>query len=166
MAIVSVRPRTYKRRTRAFTTAFLTMLLVTAGMTVPVNAQAHVLAVALPAADATHDGLPVYEAGQTLEVEITFSEAGASTEVTNVKWKDVIWSGPGVSDEGGESRDATVIFQGEGPFEIGLENKTSSDGGVLIIIPLPIPLPPFGEDLPVDPAPIEDASSEVPGGIC
>lgn len=35
---------------------------------------------------------------------------------------------------------------------------------MLIIIPLPIPLPPFGEDLPVDPAPIEDASSEVPGG--
>ncbi|WP_031937130.1 DUF5979 domain-containing protein [Prescottella defluvii] len=82
-----------------------------------------------------------------LDTEITFVETGAHTDVTNVKWGDVKW---GVKDGSadvagidGEKAGSTVILTGDAnaPVVLGLENETSSNG--LIIIPLPIPLPPW-----------------------
>ncbi|MGC2863867.1 DUF5979 domain-containing protein, partial [Corynebacterium glutamicum] len=86
-------------------------------------------------------GKPVSLEGLPTNTEIYLSETGATTDVKNVKWGDVIWTGEGVVDETGTSKGATVTFTGEGPFEIGLENKTSSNG--MIIIPIPIPLFPI-----------------------
>lgn len=85
--------------------------------------------------------------GLPLNTEITLSETGAQTSVSNVKWGDVIWSGTGVVDEAGSSRDAVVTLENaEAPIRINLENKTSSSG--LIIIPIPITPPTSGSPAP------------------
>lgn len=89
-----------------------------------------------------------------LDTEITLSEIGADTSVSNVKWGDIIWSGEGVSDESGDSADGTIILRSPGePVRVGLENKTSSNA--LIIIPIPIPLIPGGGGSSEPPAPTE-----------
>ena len=83
--------------------------------------------------------------------EITFVETGATTDVTNAKWGDVIWSvdrgDATVAELEGEETGATVVLTGDpnDPVTLGLENETSSNGLILI----PIPLPPF--DGPSDP---------------
>ncbi|MGX1739493.1 DUF5979 domain-containing protein, partial [Corynebacterium flavescens] len=103
-------------------------------------------------------GEPVSLTGLPLNTDVTLSEVGAETSVENVKWGDIIWSGEGVVDEPGASKDATLtIKDGSKPVSVGLENKTSSNG--LIIIPIPLPgLPnvpgsstPPGPNVPVTP---------------
>ncbi|WP_430459254.1 DUF5979 domain-containing protein [Rhodococcus qingshengii] len=95
-----------------------------------------------------------------LNTDITFTETGAHTDVTNVKWGDVIWGvkegNADVSNIDGEPTATSVKLTGEASKSVvlGLENKTSSNG--LIIIPIPIPLPPW--EMPTWPG------SEVPGG--
>lgn len=84
-------------------------------------------------------GKPVDLKDLPKNTEITLSEVGAETSVSNIKWGDIIWSGAGVTDATGDSPEAKVILEGDGPFAIDLENQTSSNG--LIIIPIPIPLP-------------------------
>ncbi len=78
----------------------------------------------------------------------TNTETGAYTEGPNVKWGEVIWSadrGAEVSKVKGDKKDKKVT--------LGLENKTSSDG--LIIIQIPIPLLPFGGGFFVVPTPTD-----------
>ncbi|MGF0248106.1 DUF5979 domain-containing protein [Rhodococcus erythropolis] len=93
-----------------------------------------------------------------LNTDITFTETGAHTDVTNVKWGEVIWGvkegKADVSKIDGEPTATSVKLTGEANKSVvlGLENKTSSNG--LIIIP--IPLPPW--EIPTWPG------SEVPGG--
>lgn len=92
-----------------------------------------------------------------LNTEITFNETGARTDVSNVKWSEVIWTvTSGNADieavEGSETA-ANVTLTGA-PAEtvkLGLENKTSSNG--MLIIPIPIPeLPDFPTpNVPVNP---------------
>ncbi|WP_287486361.1 DUF5979 domain-containing protein [Rhodococcus sp. (in: high G+C Gram-positive bacteria)] len=95
-----------------------------------------------------------------LNTDITFTETGAHTDVTNVKWGEVIWGvkegKADVSKIDGEPTATSVKLTGEANKSVvlGLENKTSSNG--LIIIPIPIPLPPW--EIPTWPG------SEVPGG--
>src|SRR5699024_6770665 len=97
-------------------------------------------------------GEPADLRGFPLNTEITLSEVGAYTTVTDVKWADIIWSGEGVADGSGESRDATVtLTDADAALPIGLENKTSGNG--LIIIPIPLPLIPIGGGSSVPPAP-------------
>ncbi|AGN17905.1 VaFE repeat-containing surface-anchored protein [Corynebacterium glutamicum] len=106
-------------------------------------------------------GKPVSLEGLPTNTEIYLSETGATTDVKNVKWGDVIWTGEGVVDETGTSKGATVTFTGEGPFEIGLENKTSSNG--MIIIPIPIPLFPIdggSSTNPIQPDPTQPDPKE------
>ncbi|MHA2790036.1 DUF5979 domain-containing protein [Corynebacterium sp. S7] len=92
-----------------------------------------------------------------LNTEITLKETGAYTSVDNVNWKDIIWS----VDEGrakvkpveGDETATVATINGDGSESVtfGLENKISSNG--LIIIPLPIPdLPDFpGSSTPPGP---------------
>ncbi|WP_165858036.1 choice-of-anchor A family protein [Corynebacterium alimapuense] len=97
-------------------------------------------------------GEPVMVSGLPLDTEITLSEVGASTSVSNVGWADIIWSGEGVVDGEGLSKDATVVLDSaKDSHAVMLENETSSDG--LIIIPIPLPeLPDFpGSSTPGDP---------------
>lgn len=96
-----------------------------------------------PGEEVSLEGLP-------LNTEIALSETGAQTGVSNVKWGDVIWSGTGVVDEAGSSRDAVVTIEDpDAPIRITLENKTSSSG--LIIIPIPIIPPTTGTPSPTPP---------------
>lgn len=106
-------------------------------------------------------GKPVSLEGLPTNTEIYLSETGATTDVKNVKWGDVIWTGEGVADETGTSKGATVTFTGEAPFEIGLENKTSSNG--MLIIPIPIPLFPIdggSSTSPIQPDPTQPDPKE------
>ncbi|PTR32234.1 LPXTG-motif cell wall-anchored protein [Rhodococcus sp. OK519] len=86
-----------------------------------------------------------------VDTEITFAETGAFTDVTNVKWGEVVWSvkdgSADVVKVDGASTAVSVTLTGDANESVvlGLENKTSSNG--LIIIPLPIPLPPWGGSL-------------------
>ncbi|QKT14174.1 LPXTG cell wall anchor domain-containing protein [Rhodococcus sp. W8901] len=86
-----------------------------------------------------------------LDTEITFVETGAHTDVTNVKWGDVVWGvNEGSADVvtiDGKPTGVSVTLAGdaEGSVVLGLENKTSSNG--LIIIPLPIPILPWDGSL-------------------
>ncbi|MGC0367296.1 LPXTG-motif cell wall-anchored protein [Rhodococcus sp. 27YEA15] len=90
-----------------------------------------------------------------LDTEITFIETGAHTDVTNVKWGEVLWSledgRADIATIDGEPTGISVTLTGgaDKPVVLGLENKTSSNG--LIIIPLPIPLPPWGSLIPAWP---------------
>ncbi|MCS5478273.1 DUF5979 domain-containing protein [Corynebacterium sp. YIM 101645] len=105
--------------------------------------------------------------------EITFTETGAYTDVPNVKWGEVIWSadrGAEVSKVKGDKKNkkhqaaATVVFTGgkkNKKVTLGLENKTSSDG--LILLPLPIPLLPFGGGSSVVPVPTNPTAPAAPG---
>ncbi|MFD4293647.1 DUF5979 domain-containing protein [Rhodococcus sp. NPDC058532] len=83
-----------------------------------------------------------------LDTEVNFVETGAHTDVPNVKWGEVVWDVKEGDAEAtaldGESTGTTVTLTGDanGSVVLGLENKTSSNG--LIIIPIPIPLPPWG----------------------
>ncbi|MCA1006815.1 DUF5979 domain-containing protein [Rhodococcus hoagii] len=85
------------------------------------------------------------------DTEITFAETGALTDVTNVKWGEVVWGvnegEAEVATIDGKSTAVSVTLTGDANESVvlGLENKTSSNG--LIIIPLPIPLPPWGGSL-------------------
>lgn len=124
-----------------------------------------------------------------LDTEITFVETGARTDVSNVKWGDVVWGvekgSADVAGIDGEPTGASVTLTGDpnGSVVLGLENKTSSNG--LIIIPLPIPLPPWdgswtppgtGSEWPTPPvsnqpgdpvgpgSPVGSGSPEKPGG--
>ncbi|MGB6246688.1 DUF5979 domain-containing protein [Gordonia sp. (in: high G+C Gram-positive bacteria)] len=87
------------------------------------------------------DGRPQFP----LDTEITFTETGARTGVSNVKWGDVVWSVKSGSatmvQSDSEPNGVVVTLTGEAnkKVELKLENKTSRDG--LIILPLPIPLP-------------------------
>lgn len=106
-----------------------------------------------------------------LNTEIIFNETGARTDVSNVKWNEVVWTVAGGKADleaiEGSDTAATVILTGD-PAEtvtLGLENKTSSNG--MIIIPIPIPeLPefPVKPDVPVTPdVPVQPETSVQPG---
>lgn len=94
-----------------------------------------------------------------LNTEITFVETGAETDVSNVKWGEVIWTTATgeaeLTEIEGQDAGVSVILTGDAndPVTLGLENKTSSNG--LIIIPLPIPLPPFDGGSSVPPTPTD-----------
>ncbi|WP_242676716.1 DUF5979 domain-containing protein [Rhodococcus sp. ABRD24] len=108
-----------------------------------------------------------------LDTEITFVETGARTDVSNVKWGDVVWSvkegSADVVKIEGEPTGVSVILTGTANESVvlGLENKTSSNG--LIIIPIPIPLLPWdGSSIPTGsgsggPAPVGPSVPGVPG---
>ncbi|WP_287165295.1 DUF5979 domain-containing protein [Rhodococcus sp. (in: high G+C Gram-positive bacteria)] len=104
-----------------------------------------------------------------LGTEITFVETGAHTDVSNVNWEDVKWSVKDGSADvvtiDGEPTGVTVVLTGDAnkPVVLGLENVTSSKG--LIIIPLPIPLPPWngGSLIPPFPGPGPDVPVINPG---
>ncbi|WP_053543967.1 VaFE repeat-containing surface-anchored protein [Corynebacterium deserti] len=88
-------------------------------------------------------GVPFTLENLPLNTEIKLTEIGAKTDVSNLKWGDIIWSGTGVTDESGASAGGTlVITDPAGDNVVNLENKTSSNG--LIIIPIPIPGIDFG----------------------
>ena len=95
------------------------------------------------------DGLPL----QTL---ITATEVG-SAPLAGVQWGDIIWSasaGATVVDNPAPASDATVTLTGQpGDIaELTLENRTQTDG--VIILPLPIPLPhQLGALAPAQPGP-------------
>ena len=114
-------------------------------------------------------GQPVSLTGLPLDTEITLSEIGADTSVSNVKWGDIIWSGEGVTDEAGDSIDGTVVLnQPNESVRVNLENETSSNA--LIIIPIPIPLIPGGGSstppAPTEPvAPSEPTAPEEPADV-
>lgn len=97
--------------------------------------------------------------------EITFTETAARTDVSNVKWTEVNWSvNSGDADIDpieGEPTAATIVI-GDGPVNLGLENKTSSNG--MIIIPIPLPTPPGGgSSTPPEPSsPIEPDQPDQP----
>ncbi|MFI8664765.1 LPXTG cell wall anchor domain-containing protein, partial [Rhodococcus qingshengii] len=113
-----------------------------------------------------------------LNTDITFTETGAHTDVTNVNWEDVMWSVKDGSADivkiDGEPTGVTVTLTGDanGSVVLGLENKTSSKG--LIIIPLPIPLPPWnggsliptfpGSEVPGTEVPVINPGPDAPGG--
>lgn len=84
------------------------------------------------------DGKPSFP----LNTEITFEETGATTDVANVKWAEVIWTVVGGSANSseleGSETGVVVELTGEAndPVKLSLENKTSANG--LIIIPIPI----------------------------
>lgn len=112
-----------------------------------------------------------------LGTEITFAETGAYTDVTNVKWGEVVWGveegSADVAAIDGKPTGVSVTLTGDAnePVVLGLENKTSSNG--LIIIPLPIPLPPWngsltppgsGSEWPTPPVSGEPGGPAQPGG--
>lgn len=112
-----------------------------------------------------------------LGTEITFAETGAHTDVTNVKWGEVVWGveegSADVVEIDGTPTGVSVTLTGDAnePVVLGLENKTSSNG--LIIIPLPIPLPPWngsltppgsGSEWPTPPVSGEPGRPVQPGG--
>lgn len=89
--------------------------------------------------------------GLPLNKEITLVErtekVSAPEDSENLKWTGIKWTvdGPNevVQDEN-EPNKAILTLKGKAgePVQVDLENKTGGKG--LIIIPLPIPLPPFG----------------------
>lgn len=93
------------------------------------------------------DGKPQFP----VNTEITFEETGATTDVSNVKWADVLWtvaeSSANITELDGSETGVVVELTGEAndPVRLALENKTSANG--LIIIPIPI----FPGDDPKDP---------------
>ncbi|WP_249327440.1 VaFE repeat-containing surface-anchored protein [Corynebacterium glutamicum] len=87
-------------------------------------------------------GVPFALDNMPLNTEIKLTEIGAKTDVSNIKWGDIIWSGNGVDDETGASASGTLIITEPGSTNVNLENKTTSNG--LIIIPIPIPGIDFG----------------------
>lgn len=96
------------------------------------------------------DGKPSFP----LNTEITFEETGATTDVSNVKWEEVLWTVAGgsanISELEGSETGVVVELTGEAndPVKLSLENKTSANG--LIIIPIPI-FP--GDHTPTPPTP-------------
>lgn len=96
------------------------------------------------------DGKPSFP----LNTEITFEETGATTDVSNVKWAEVLWTVAGgsanISELEGSETGVVVELTGEAndPVKLSLENKTSANG--LIIIPIPI-FP--GDHTPTPPTP-------------
>ncbi|WBT07823.1 DUF5979 domain-containing protein [Corynebacterium sp. SCR221107] len=111
------------------------------------------------------DGKPSFP----LNTEITFEETGATTDVSNVKWAEVLWTVVGgsanISELEGSETGVVVELTGEAndPVKLSLENKTSANG--LIIIPIPIfpgdhtPTPPT----PDTPTPGEPSKPGEPG---
>lgn len=97
-----------------------------------------------------------------INTEITFTESGAHTDVTNVKWGEVIWTASGDAEvtKDGE-RSAKVVLTGGDKVVLGLENKTSSNG--LIIIPIPIPIPPLNGGSSFDPPTTDPVDPNQPG---
>ena len=96
------------------------------------------------------DGKPSFP----LNTEVTFEETGATTDVSNVKWAEVLWTVAGgsanISELEGSETGVVVELTGEAndPVKLSLENKTSANG--LIIIPIPI-FP--GDHTPTPPTP-------------
>ena len=89
--------------------------------------------------------------GLPLNKEITLVErtekVSASEDSENLKWTGINWTVDGPNDvvqDENEPNKAVLTLNGKPgePVEVDLENKTGGKG--LIIIPLPIPLPPFG----------------------
>src|SRR5699024_172767 len=86
-----------------------------------------------------------------VNTEITFEETGATTDVSNVKWANVLWTvaegSANITELDGSETGVVVELTGEAndPVRLALENKTSANG--LIIIPIPI----FPGDDPKDP---------------
>lgn len=89
--------------------------------------------------------------GLPLNKEITLVErtekVSASEESENLKWTGINWTVDGPNDvvqDENEPNKAILTLKGKAgePVQVDLENKTGGKG--LIIIPLPIPLPPFG----------------------
>lgn len=89
--------------------------------------------------------------GLPLNKEITLVErtekVSASEESENLKWTGITWTVDGPNDvvqDENEPNKAILTLKGKAgePVQVDLENKTGGKG--LIIIPLPIPLPPFG----------------------
>ena len=93
------------------------------------------------------DGKPQFP----VNTEITFEETGATTDVSNVKWADVLGTvaegSANITELDGSETGVVVELTGEAndPVRLALENKTSANG--LIIIPIPI----FPGDDPKDP---------------
>lgn len=89
--------------------------------------------------------------GLPLNKEITLVErtekVSASEDSENLKWTGINWTVDGPNDVVQDENDpnkAILTLKGKAgePVQVDLENKTGGKG--LIIIPLPIPLPPFG----------------------
>ncbi|MFN3600106.1 MAG: DUF5979 domain-containing protein [Dietzia sp.] len=101
------------------------------------------------------------------DTRIEFVETGAHTDVPNVSWGEVLWgvdSGSAdVAGLDGEPTGTTVTLTGDSGdlVVLDLENRTSSRG--LIILPLPIPLPPFDGGSVTGPNPGSDDPG-TPGG--
>lgn len=105
------------------------------------------------------------------DTEITFTETGATTGVTNVTWGEVNWSVAQGAAELTELEGAATAIQvnleaAAEPVVLGLENETSSKG--LIFIPLPIPLPPLPgfpdlSPFPDSPGVVDPLTPENPG---
>src|SRR5699024_1141827 len=96
------------------------------------------------------DGKPSFP----LNTEITFEETGATTDVSNVKWSEVLWTVAGgsanISELEGSETGVVVELTGEAndPVKLSFENKSSANG--LNIIPIPI-FP--GDHTPTPPTP-------------
>ncbi len=96
-------------------------------------------------------GEPVDVSDLPVNTEITLTESNASTSANGVKWADIIWSGEGVTDEPGTSRQGTVVLKEGEITEVSLENVTDKDDkNCLIIIPI-IPIVPIFPVTPIDP---------------
>lgn len=75
-----------------------------------------------------------------MDVPITLSEVGAEMTTPDITWSDIVWSGKGVVDELGLSRDATLNLS-EDVVAVQLENQTAPDEEGLIVIPEPSETP-------------------------
>ncbi|WP_161972291.1 collagen-binding domain-containing protein [Corynebacterium neomassiliense] len=82
-------------------------------------------------------------------VEITLTEANASSSINGVAWSDIVWSGDGVVDEKGASRQGTVTLVENQVAKVTVENVTD-DNDAAIIIPI-IPTIPVAPVIPVNP---------------
>ncbi|AWT26830.1 hypothetical protein Csp1_20680 [Corynebacterium provencense] len=82
-------------------------------------------------------------------VEITLTETNASSSANGVLWSDIVWSGEGVKDESGHSRQGTVTLDENKVAKVTLDNVTA-DRDCQIVIPV-IPLLPENPTTPVTP---------------
>ncbi len=82
-------------------------------------------------------------------VEITLTETNASSSANGVLWSDIVWSGEGVKDESGHSRQGTVTLDENKVAKVTLDNVTA-DRDCQIVIPL-FPENPTTPVTPVNP---------------
>ncbi len=110
-------------------------------------------------------GEPVDVSDLPANTEITLTESNASSSANGVKWADIIWSGEGVTDESGTSRQGTVVLKEGEVTEVSLENVTDKDDkNCLIIIPIIpiIPIVPIVPVTPIDPTTPEGSQVTYP----